>query len=91
MEKNTKKNNTPIKVFRAGQINASVWAKEVEARGKTFTAYSVKIVKSYKDEKEYNWKETNNFNPQDIGKIQYVSQQAYEYLITMIKVDPEDD
>jgi len=88
MEKS--KNQAPIKVFRAGQVNASVWEREVEARGKKFMSQSVKLVKSYKDEKEDAWKETNNYNVNDLMKAVYCLTQAYWYVITMTK-EIEDD
>ena len=88
MEKS--KGKTPLKVFRAGQVNASVWEREVEARGKKFMSQSVKLVKSYKDEKEDSWKETNNYNVNDLMKAVYCLTQAYWYVITMTK-EIEDD
>ena len=39
MEKS--KGKTPLKVFRAGQVNASVWERVVVARGKMFMSHSV--------------------------------------------------
>lgn len=84
------KNKAPIKTFRAGQVNASIWEREIEARGKKFTSYSVKLVKSYKDEKEDAWKETNSYNVNDVMKAVYCLTQAYWHIITMAK-EVEDD
>lgn len=92
MEKNKEKKNAPIKTFRAGQVNASIWEREVEdKKGNKFINHSVKIVKSYKDEKEDEWKETNNYNVNDLMKAVYCLTQAYWFIITMSKVDKDDD
>jgi hypothetical protein len=90
-KKKETKNQPPLKTFRAGQINTSIWAKEVEARGKTFTTHSIKLIKSYKDEKEDTWKETNNYNVNDLMKAVYCLTQAYWFIITMSKIEAEDD
>jgi len=91
MEKTISKTSgkQPLKVFRAGQINASVWAKEVTKNEKTFVIHSVKIIKSYVDAKEDAWKETNSYDLNDLPKVLFVTQQAYEWIITASRA--EDD
>ena len=69
----------PIKDFRAGNIQASVWRNEVQKDGQTVVRYSVKIQKQFrKDDGDYQ--ETNYYFRDDIPKLILVAQKSYEYI-----------
>jgi hypothetical protein len=66
----------PIRKFRAGTIQASIWARQTD-KGQSL---SVSIVKSYKDEKTGNWKETTTFFPDDLPKLAMLARNCFEYI-----------
>jgi len=69
----------PIKDFRAGNIQASVWRNEVQKDGQTVVRYSVKIQKQFrKDDGDYQ--ETNYYFRDDIPRLILVSQKAFEFI-----------
>ena len=74
----------PIKKFRAGAINASVWKNQIERDGKEFEAYSVSIERNYRD-KDDKWKSTSSFKVNDLPKVALVANKAFEFL--SIKAD----
>ena len=77
-----KESNKPVKTFRAGQIKASVWKNvKTNKAGENFDAYSISIVKTYKEKDSDNWKETNSFQPDEIAKLELVARKAYEFIV----------
>ena len=69
----------PIKDFRAGNIQASVWRNEVQKDGQTVVRQSVRIQKQFrKDGGDYQ--ETNYYFRDDLPKLILVAQKAYEYI-----------
>lgn len=80
----TEEKKTPLKKFRAGQITATIWENDKEGKdGKTFKAYSVNITKSYGVEEDNKtvWKDTNNFQKDDLPKVVLVSNLAYAEIV----------
>ncbi len=69
----------PEKEFKVGTVSATIWPRTVNSDGETFTAYSVKIQRSYRDQNG-EWQETNNFRPQDLPAVETVSGEAFRYL-----------
>ena len=69
----------PIKKFRAGAIDASVWKNQVERDGKEFDAYNFSIERSCTD-KDGKWKTTSSFKINDLPKVALVANKAYEFL-----------
>lgn len=69
----------PVKKFRAGNVTASVWKKDVVKDKKTFTFYTTTIERSYKD-KDEEWKTTSSFEKDDLQKVMLVSRLAQEFL-----------
>ena len=63
---------------RAGQIVGTIWKNE-RKEGQDFDTFSVNIVKSYKD-KEDSWKNTNNFNLNDLVKVEIVTRECLKFL-----------
>lgn len=72
-------NNKPVKSFKAGSVEASVWKKEVEKDGQTVTRYSVRIQKQYR-KKDGNYETTPYFFKNDLGDLALVANKAYEFL-----------
>ena len=82
-------NNKPIKDFRSGNIQASVWKNQFEKDGQILVRYSVRIQKQFrKDGGDY--KETNYYFRDDIPKLILVAQKAYEYLALAESKDAEE-
>lgn len=66
----------PVKVFRSGSIQASLWENKT-AEGKPFLSITLK--KSWTD-KEGNWKNGTSFSQQDMGNIMIVTMSAAQYV-----------
>jgi len=79
MSKNNKVNK-PVFQIRAGRVNGSIFVNEVEDN----SFFSSVITKSYNDgsEKKPDWKNTNNYNSNDVADLILVSQKCYEYVRT---------
>jgi len=69
----------PIKDFRAGNIQASVWRNEVDKNGQTVVRHSVRIQKQYRND-DGDYQETNYFFRDDLPKLILVSQKAFEFI-----------
>ncbi len=79
----------PIKNFRAGNIQASVWRNEVQKDGQTVVRHSVRIQKQFrKDGGDYQ--ETNYYFRDDLPKLVLVAQKAYEYIALSESRDAEE-
>jgi hypothetical protein len=69
----------PIKNFRSGNIQASIWRNEVEKEGQIVVRHSVRIQKQFrKDEGDYQ--ETNYYFRDDIPRLILVAQKAFEFI-----------
>ena len=83
----SKKNesNKPVFQFRAGKVNGSVFVNEHEDN----YFYSSVITKSYNDgsDKRPDWKNTNNYNSNDLADLILVSQEIYKYVRTNFASD----
>lgn len=78
----------PIKEFRAGKIQASIWKNEKEKNGHTVVQQSVKIQKQYKrSDGEYT--KTDYFFAEDLSNLVLVAQKAFEY-ISLKERNPSD-
>ena len=71
----------PLQSFREGDgVAASVWAHEVQYKGKPVTFYSVSVEKSYRDrDGAARW--TKNFDASDLGALLTVIQKTAEYIL----------
>jgi hypothetical protein len=72
----SQQNNKPIKSFKAGSIEASIWKQEVEKNGQT--RHSVRIQKQFRN-KDKNYEKTDYYFRDDLPKLILVAQKAYEY------------
>jgi hypothetical protein len=69
----------PLTTLRQGDVSASVWAREHQVRGEMTRFYSVTFERSYKDSTgKYCY--TRSFNPDDLGALMALCQQASEYI-----------
>ena len=68
----------PEKKFKCGPISASLWAEDKTMENGVVKFYSINITKAYKDGD--NWKNTNNFNAEDLPKVALVADEAYKYI-----------
>jgi hypothetical protein len=69
----------PLTTLRQGDVSGSIWARDHEARGQMTKFYSVTFERSYKDSTgKYCY--TRSFNPDDLGALMSLCQQAGEYI-----------
>lgn len=73
-----KQENKPEKVFRIGQVSASIFAREVELEGGTRTLRSVSIQKRYRDGDD--WKYTNSLNLSELPPALRCLELAQRYI-----------
>ena len=69
----------PVKDFRAGNIQASVWRNEVDKNGQTVVRHSVRIQKQFRND-DGDYQETNYFFRDDLPKLILVAQKAFEFI-----------
>ena len=79
----------PVKVFKSGLVQASVFLNERDVNGKEVLIPSVSFNIGYKD-KEGNWKNTNKLDLNSLPKAIFVLTKTYEYL-TIKSNSKEDD
>jgi hypothetical protein len=73
-------NNAPMKEFRAGTIVAAIWAEALPTNGRVAPAYSIRIQKRYRDDRDGQWKTTSYLRPDELPKLALVVSRAYEFL-----------
>lgn len=71
--------NRPVKTFRVGRIEASVWQNETQKDGQTIVKKSVRIQKSFRDDKG-DYQKTDYYFPDDLPKLALAAQKAFEYI-----------
>jgi hypothetical protein len=69
----------PIKNFRSGNIQASIWRNEVDKEGQTVVHHSVRIQKQFRNDED-NYQETNYYFREDIPRLILVAQKAFEFI-----------
>ncbi len=77
-----RKENMPVKNFRAGAVCAAVWnnaTKAVEEKEQS-TYSTISLERSYKD-KTGQWKSTGVLRINDLPKAMLVLNKAYEFLL----------
>ena len=80
----------PEKKFKCGPISASLWAEDKTMESGVVKFYSINITKAYKDGD--NWKNTNNFNAEDLPKVSLVASEAYKFIrlnTSDVQTDPD--
>ena len=79
----------PIKDFRAGNIQASVWKNEVEKDGQTVVRHSVRIQKQFKNE-DGDYQETPYYFRDDLPRLILITQKAFEFITLKESKDAEE-
>jgi hypothetical protein len=79
----------PDKKFRSGRVVATVWSNQRKFDGKDIKTHSVNVVKSYKDEKSGEWKDTNSYNRNDLSDLRTVADEAFKFLALKESEDAE--
>jgi hypothetical protein len=79
----------PIKDFRAGNIQASVWRNEVQKEGQTVVRHSVRIQKQFKND-DGDYQETPYYFRDDLPKLILVAQKAFEFIALAASKDADE-
>ncbi len=77
--------NRPIESFREGDINVSVWEREV--KGRVFQSCSFE--RSYKDSTG-QWRYTRYFGLDDLGRVITLAKRAADYLESKVNAEAAD-
>jgi hypothetical protein len=67
----------PLTVLRVDDCSASIWARAFAVQGRPTTFFSVSLERSYKD-RDGTWKYVKSFDPDSLGKVIALCQQASE-------------
>ena len=70
----------PVKTFKHGGVELSIWKNTTEKGD----MYNTTIRNSYKDDASGEWKETASFSPSDLAALAQLSGQAFQE-ITVLK------
>jgi hypothetical protein len=79
-EEQTTSSARPVKTFKQGGVEVSVWRNP----GEKGDMYNTTIRNSYKDNDSGEWKETSSFSPTDLAVVSQLSSQAFQ-AITELK------
>jgi hypothetical protein len=82
-------NSKPIKDFRSGGVQASIWRNEVEKNGQTVVRHSVRIQKQFRKE-DGNYEQTEYYFRDDLPKLILVAQKAFEFISLKESKDAEE-
>jgi hypothetical protein len=69
----------PVKDYRSGSIQASIWRNEEDKDGQTVVRHSVRIQKQFRND-DGDYQETNYYFRDDIPRLILVAQKAFEYI-----------
>ena len=71
----------PDKKFSVGGVSAAIWKRENTAKDdRRFTTYKIAIDRAYKDSND-KWRNTRQFDANDLQKVLLVVQRAQEYVL----------
>ncbi len=73
---------TPVKTIRVDDCSASIWEREFSVKGKPTKFISISFERSYKD-RDGAWRYTKSFDPQSLGAIVHLCQQASEAIASL--------
>ena len=68
----------PVKRFKAGGVQASIWENVVKRDGREVVLATVRIERRYKDGEQF--RSTNGFDVRDLPRVRLVAEKAYEFL-----------
>lgn len=82
-------NSKPIKDFRAGNIQGSVWRNELNKDGQTVIRHSVRIQKQYR-KKDGDYETTEYYFCDDLPMLMLVARKAFEFIALKESKDAEE-
>ncbi|MCD4759962.1 hypothetical protein K8R33_03670 [archaeon] len=83
--------NKPIKKYKSGSIESSIWLNEREVNGDKVEFKTISLRKSWKDDKNI-WRDaTINLRRNDIPKAILVLQKAQENILLDSKEEDENE
>lgn len=71
--------SNPVKTFRNGGCQASVFVNERRDGDRTFQVYSVSFQRRYRS-KDGQWESTNTYGVNDLPRAMRVLEKAYDYV-----------
>ncbi|MFH2106519.1 MAG: DUF1670 domain-containing protein [Candidatus Micrarchaeota archaeon] len=77
--------NKPVKAFKAGGIQSSIFKHVRQAQSgenAAFISYNAQITKQFYDKNSEEWKGTTNFDANDLPKLILVAQKSYDYMVS---------
>lgn len=80
--------NGPVKVFRLDDVSVSLFARTRSVQGKPVTFHSASFSRSYKDATGVR-KYVRSFDPDDLGRLVSLIQQASAYLHEIRRPEPQ--
>ena len=69
----------PVKVFKAGAVEAAIFENERTVGGRKLKMHNVVFKRSYKD-KDGKWQHTDSFGINDVPKVELLSKKSYEFM-----------
>ena len=72
--------NKPVAKFKAGAVNATIWANTAKGQTGDVQFFSVALDRRYMD-KNGQWQSTSSLRVNDLPKAALVLQKAYEHLV----------
>lgn len=85
----SQQNNKPIKSFRAGKVEASIWKNEIDKDGQRFLRYSIRIQKRFRKD-DGSYEDTNYYFPEELPRLLVCVQRAFEYVAVTESQDSDD-
>ena len=70
--------NKPIKTYKVGLLSLVLWENKLEDNKKFYT---FTFQRSFKDEKENVWKQTQTLNVNELPKLKILIEEAYKEFI----------
>ena len=71
--------NTPLKKFKVGSVNATVWKNKRPMGNRVVDVFSVSLSRNYLENGE--WKSTSSFGTNDLQKVLLAVGRAQEFLL----------
>jgi hypothetical protein len=85
----SQQNDKPVKSFRAGKVEASIWKNEIDKDGQRVLRYSIRIQKRFRKD-DGSYEDTNYYFPEELPKLGVLVQRAFEYVVVTESKDSDD-
>ena len=77
----------PYKTIRSGKISIALWQKEVTRDGRSFTQYSARIQKRYRNQETGEWETTEYLYRNELADLIACAQRAFE-IVSLTETEP---